>query len=58
MKPTKLYADLQINPRNKAAYRRLVDYYESIGMDNEAKAFKDLIERKFNDNSANSDEKQ
>lgn len=58
MEITKLYADLQINPRNKAAYRRLIDYYESIGMENEAKAFEELIERKFNDNDSHPDEKQ
>jgi hypothetical protein len=57
MEITKLYADLQINPRNKAAYRRLVDYYESIGMENEAKAFEELIERKFNDNDSHPDKK-
>lgn len=57
MEITKLYADLQINPRNKAAYRRLIDYYESIGMENEAKAFEELIERKFNDNDSHPDKK-
>jgi hypothetical protein len=53
----KLYADLQENPRNKAAYRKIQEYFESIGMTNESKAFEELIERKFNANSPNIDKK-
>jgi hypothetical protein len=53
----KLYADLQENPRNKAAYRKIQEYFESIGMTNESKAFEELIERKFNANSPNVDKK-
>jgi hypothetical protein len=54
---TKLYADLQENPRNKAAYRKIQEYFESVGMINEYKAFEELIERKFNANSTNVDKK-
>lgn len=53
-----LYSDLQINPRSKEIYRKIKEYYESIGMHNESEAFKKLIEKKFNDNSASIDKKQ
>lgn len=43
-----LYADLQANPRSKETYRKIKEYYESLGMKNESEAFEELIERKFN----------
>lgn len=53
-----LYAELQINPRNITSYRNLSEYYSSIGKENEAKAFLELIQRKFHGNDPNLDEKQ
>jgi len=47
----KLYSELQENPRNKVVYRKIQEYFESIKMLNESKAFEELIERKFNANS-------
>ncbi len=43
-----LYAKLQLNPRAQAIYVKLVEYYESIGMLNEAEAYRELIRKKFN----------
>ena len=57
MKIAKLYADLQINPRNNEVYRQIIEYYKNINFENEAKAFEILIQKKFNDNSSNSDKK-
>lgn len=57
MKILNLYANLQINPRNKECYRQIVEFYKSLNMLNEANAFEKLIEKKFNDNSTHSDEK-
>lgn len=53
----KLYSDLQINPKSIETYRKIKEYYESIGMHNESEAFNKLIERKFHDNSAYSNQK-
>jgi hypothetical protein len=36
---------------------KIQEYFESIGMTNESKAFEELIERKFNDNSPNVNKK-
>ena len=54
----KLYADLQINPYNKTAYRKLAEYYELKGLKNESEAFKELIKRKFNADHSNINEEQ
>lgn len=58
MKIINLYSELQLNPKSQATYRKLYEYYKSIGMLNEAEAYKDLISRKFNDNDPDIDEKQ
>jgi hypothetical protein len=55
MKILNLYAQLQINPRNQECYRQILEFYRSIKMENEANAFKKLIEKKFNDNSPHID---
>ncbi len=55
---TKLYAELQLNPRCKVAYRKILEHYQQLGMSNEAKAFEELIEKKFHADSSNTDEKQ
>lgn len=47
---SKLYAELQLNPRSKDAYRKIMDHYLKLGMTNEAKAFEELIEKKFHVN--------
>jgi hypothetical protein len=48
MNLTKLYAIIQLKPRNKKIYKEIKKYYESIGMKNESEGFNNLIERKFN----------
>ena len=58
MKTINLYADLQANPYSKSAYRKLAEHYKSVGMNNEAEAFLELIRRKFDADSANADEEQ
>lgn len=58
MNITNLYADLQANPYSKSAYRKLAEHYKSIGMNNEAEAFLELIRRKFDAHSTNADEEQ
>lgn len=58
MSPTKLYAELQVNPRNQVAYRSLAEHYRGLGMTNEADAFMELIRKKFDGNGTNTDEKQ
>ena len=55
---TKLYSELQLNPRSKEVYRKIMDEYCKLGMLNEAKAFEYLIEKKFHVDSSNSDEEQ
>lgn len=57
MKILNLYASLQINPRNKESYRQIYEFYKSLKMENEANAFKKLIEKKFDDNNANINKK-
>lgn len=51
-----LIAEIQANPRNINALRRLVNYYEKIHKQHEATSFQYLIETKFKNgiNSANS----
>lgn len=43
----KLIADLQINPLNQVAYRRIAEHYAALGRPNEAAAFEELLKRKF-----------
>lgn len=57
MKILNLYANLQINPRNKESYRQIYEFYKSLKMENEANAFKKLIEKKFYDHSTDTDKK-
>lgn len=54
----KLYADLQLNPRSKDVYRKLLEEYEKLGMHNEVKAFEELIKKKFHADSTHIDQKQ
>lgn len=49
MNPTELYAKLQINPNNLAVYRKLAEYYKSIGKLNETEAFLEIIRRRLDD---------
>jgi|688.fasta_scaffold33908_7 hypothetical protein len=58
MNLTNLYATLQTNPRSKDVYRKLKEKYELLGMLNEAKAFQELIEKKFNADSSNNHKEQ
>lgn len=53
-----LYHELQLNPRNKVAYREISEYYRSLGMTNEAEAFLELIRKKFDADHTDSDPKQ
>lgn len=57
MIPINLYANLQINPKNIEAYRKLSEYYLSVGMQNESEAFMKLVE-KLNDNGPHPDQEQ
>ena len=47
MEPTKLYAEIQANPKSRAAYRKLAEYYKSCNQSNISEAFLYLLERKF-----------
>ncbi len=58
MYPMKLFADLQVNPRNLTAYRKLAEHYRSLGMTNEAEAFSELIRKKFDADDPHSDEER
>jgi len=58
MNPLKLYAELQLNPLSKFAYRKLAEHYAQQGMANEADAFKELIKRKFDADSPDANEEQ
>jgi hypothetical protein len=53
-----LFAELQLNPRSQATYRKISEYYLSIGMKNEAESFQVLMKRKFNDNNTHTDKEQ
>lgn len=53
-----LYADILANPRNLAAYQDLVNYYRSQSLDNEKKAFAELIKRKFNADRSSPNQEQ
>lgn len=58
MNITNFYAELQLNPRSQATYRKLSDYYRSVGMLNEAEAYLELIRKKFNADSTSADQEQ
>ena len=58
MKIVQLYAELQTNPRNAAAYRQIVEHYKSCNRPDEAEAFEELIKRKFHANHSNPNPKQ
>lgn len=49
MQLVKLFSELQLNPLNKVAYRKLADHYQSVGMTNEAEAFRELIKKRYNE---------
>lgn len=54
-----LYSELQVNPKNTRVYRRLVDYYKSHNMPNEAAAFEALLKDKSErPDSPSADEEQ
>lgn len=55
---TKLFAEVQANPRSTAAYRRLAEHYERLGQSNEAAAFRTLIDRKSDAHSSDGDARQ
>ena len=48
-----LYFRLLQLPGVPKPYRDLQDYYASVGMENEAEAFRHLIEKKFGKNESN-----
>ena len=52
------YSELQMKPRNKVVYRKIIDHYKSMNMHNEADAFQYLIKRKFDDNGTYIDKEQ
>lgn len=54
----KLFAEIQFNPRNKAAYHKIIDHYRATGMTNEADAFLELTRKKFNVNNPYTNEEQ
>lgn len=56
MEPLKLYAELQLNPKSIATYRKLVEYYKSCKMENEAKAFEAIIKELSNDSPNNKEQ--
>jgi hypothetical protein len=53
-----LFAELQLKPRSQATYRKISEYYLSIGMKNEADSFQVLMKHKFNDNNSHPDKEQ
>lgn len=58
MNITNLFAELQVNPRSVATYRKLVDHYKNCNLLNEAEAFEELIKRKFHADSPTSHQEQ
>lgn len=42
-----LFSEIQANPKNIRAYRRLIDHYRKQNMINEEQAFISLLEEKF-----------
>ena len=57
MDVTKLYAELQTNPKNIVIYRRLAEHYKSCNKHNESAAFTELIKRITDVNSSNPNKK-
>ena len=53
-----LFAELLANPRSVADYRKLIEQYKICNLNNEAKAFEQLVQRKFNGNSTSTDKEQ
>lgn len=53
-----IIAELQANPKNLQAYRKIIKYYLSHNRKDEAEAFEYLIEKKYGSNNSNIDEKQ
>lgn len=58
MDPTNLYAELQSNPKSRAAYRKLAAYYKNCNQDNIAEAFLYLLEKKNVSDGSNTDKEQ
>lgn len=58
MDPTNLYAELQLNPKSRAAYRKLAVYYKNCNQNNIAEAFLYLLEKKHVSDGSNTNEKQ
>ncbi len=58
MKLIKLYAELQNNPFAPGIYRDIERCYREMQLENEANAFKHLIDRKFNVHNTDIDEEQ
>ena len=57
MEIIKLYAELLANPKSIADYKKLIAKYKNCNMLNEANAFQELIQRKFNADSSPLDQK-
>lgn len=53
-----IISELQSNPKNLQAYRKLIKFYYSCGKKDEAEAFQYLIEKKYGSNSSDNHEKQ
>lgn len=58
MEIIRLMAEIQANPASLKAYLKVIAYYTHLGMHNEAKAFTDMIAKRFNDNGTNPDPQQ
>jgi outer membrane protein assembly factor BamD (BamD/ComL family) len=58
MEAMKLYAELQVNPNSKTAYRKLAEHYRKMGLTNEADAFLELIRKKFDADGPNTHPQQ
>lgn len=58
MQIVNLYAEILANPRNLVAYQDLISHYSNIDQKNEQKALEELVQRKFNANSASSNQEQ
>ena len=53
-----LFAEIQANPQNTRAYRRLIDYYRQNNMLNEEQAFLTLLREQFGNHHTNIDSEQ
>lgn len=54
MKQTEIIAEIQENPNNLSAYRRLIAYYKDCNLLEEASAFEHLLDIKYGLNSTDS----